>query len=512
MSDRHADRRRPSRSLLRHPDFLKLWTAETVCVFGTQVTQLALPIVAAVILNVTPFEFGLLTTIEFLPFILLSLPAGVWVDRLRRRPILIVGDLGRAIALASIPIAFAARRPDDLAALRRRLRQRLPDGLLRRRLPELPAVDRRARPARGGQLEAGDHAVRVADPGAGLAGVLIGAAAGAVRDAPRRAQLSWSRRSSCSGSGGPEPPVEPHDEATGPKPSMRQEIAVGLRYVTGHRWLRSIAATTGTSNFFGNVGGAILILFLVRERGLHAPSCIGFAFSIGSRRRPRSRRSSTSRLTKRLGVGRMLVLTVVGFSLSGLPVAIAPDSLIFARRRRVRVPGRVLQRRLEHQPGQPPPGDHAAPDAGQDERDDAVHRVGHDPDRRDHRRRPGRHHRPPRDDRGRRDRGLSPSSRSAVAPSAPDRRRVRRSDRLLDRVRQPRARCTRARSTRRSDPAASARARLWSTRHAGAAAGRPLERVRDVDRHGPLRPDALAHSSSIGMWTPRSRAISIACS
>src|SRR6266545_2964349 len=92
--------------LLRHHDFLKLWTAETVSVFGSQVTLLALPLVAATILNVTPFEFGLLGTIEFLPFILLSLPAGVWVDRLHRRPILIVGDLGRAIALSTIPIAF----------------------------------------------------------------------------------------------------------------------------------------------------------------------------------------------------------------------------------------------------------------------------------------------------------------------------------------------------------------------------------------------------------------------
>ncbi|MCI0582893.1 MAG: MFS transporter [Chloroflexi bacterium] len=96
----------PGPRLLRHPDFLKLWTAETVSVFGTQITLLALPLVAATILNVTPFEFGLLGTIEFLPFILLSLPAGVWVDRLRRRPILVIADLGRAVALATIPIAF----------------------------------------------------------------------------------------------------------------------------------------------------------------------------------------------------------------------------------------------------------------------------------------------------------------------------------------------------------------------------------------------------------------------
>src|SRR5690349_21127113 len=95
----------PSRSLLRHPDFLKLWTAETISVFGSAITQLALPIIAATVLNVTPFEFGLLATIEFLPFILLSLPAGVWVDRMRRRPILIAGDLVRAAALISIPVA-----------------------------------------------------------------------------------------------------------------------------------------------------------------------------------------------------------------------------------------------------------------------------------------------------------------------------------------------------------------------------------------------------------------------
>ena len=94
-------------NLLRHRDFLKLWTAQTVSVFGTQITLLALPIIAATILKVTPFEFALLSTIETLPFIFLSLPAGVWVDRLRRRPILIVGDIGRAVALTSIPVAFA---------------------------------------------------------------------------------------------------------------------------------------------------------------------------------------------------------------------------------------------------------------------------------------------------------------------------------------------------------------------------------------------------------------------
>ena len=98
---------RAPQSLLRNPDFLKLWTGQTVSVFGSQITNLAVPIVAALTLRVSPFQFGLLATFEFLPFVLVGLPAGVWVDRLRRRPILIVGDLGRAITLLSIPIAFA---------------------------------------------------------------------------------------------------------------------------------------------------------------------------------------------------------------------------------------------------------------------------------------------------------------------------------------------------------------------------------------------------------------------
>ena len=97
----------PTRSLLRHADFLKLWTAETISQFGTQVSLLAIPLVAVTLLEATPFEVAMLGTIEFLPFILFSLPAGAWVDRLRRRPILIAGDIGRALLLASIPVAYA---------------------------------------------------------------------------------------------------------------------------------------------------------------------------------------------------------------------------------------------------------------------------------------------------------------------------------------------------------------------------------------------------------------------
>ena len=84
---------------------MSLWGAETISQFGSQVTFLALPLVAILVLHETTFKVALLTTIEYLPFLLFALPAGVWVDRLRRRPILIVGDLGRAVALLSVPVA-----------------------------------------------------------------------------------------------------------------------------------------------------------------------------------------------------------------------------------------------------------------------------------------------------------------------------------------------------------------------------------------------------------------------
>ena len=96
----------PEGGLWRRSDFLKLWSAETVSQFGTQISQLALPLAAIDVLHASAFEVAALTTVEFLPFLLVSLPAGVWVDRLPRRPILIAGDLARAGLLASIPIAY----------------------------------------------------------------------------------------------------------------------------------------------------------------------------------------------------------------------------------------------------------------------------------------------------------------------------------------------------------------------------------------------------------------------
>ena len=98
----------PTGGLWRHRDFLKLWSAETISQFGSQVDDLAIGFVAIVVLDASAFEVALLGTLNFLPFILFTLPAGVWVDRLKRKPILIAGDFGRAALLATIPIAYVA--------------------------------------------------------------------------------------------------------------------------------------------------------------------------------------------------------------------------------------------------------------------------------------------------------------------------------------------------------------------------------------------------------------------
>src|SRR5580765_7876987 len=98
---------RPRGGLWGHADFLRLWTGQSISEFGSQVSALAIPWLAAVELHASPFEFSVLGLLGFLPFILFALPAGVWVDRLRRRPIMIVGDAARALLVGYIPVAWA---------------------------------------------------------------------------------------------------------------------------------------------------------------------------------------------------------------------------------------------------------------------------------------------------------------------------------------------------------------------------------------------------------------------
>jgi MFS family permease len=271
----------PRRSLWHHPDFLRLWTAETISQFGTQVSQLAIPLVAALILKVPPFEFALLGVLEFLPFILFSLPAGAWVDRLRRRPILIIGDLGRALSLASIPVAYALGGLTIwqlyMVGFVNGVLTVFFDVAYQSYLPSL--VDRDQILEGNSKLEVSRTIAQTAGPTVGGALVgLISAPFAIIMDSLSflgSAFFVWGIRSG-------EPTPDRHVDAHGvPREGLRREVAAGLRYVVGNRYLRSIAACTGSSNLFSNMAFATFLLFVVQDLHLE-PLMIGVVFGLGN--------------------------------------------------------------------------------------------------------------------------------------------------------------------------------------------------------------------------------------
>jgi hypothetical protein len=92
--------------LLRDPTYRRLWTSIMVSSLGGQVTMLALPLTAAVLLHATPTQMGLLTAMEIAPFVLFSLPSGVWLDRVRKLPVYIGGEVALALTVASVPLTW----------------------------------------------------------------------------------------------------------------------------------------------------------------------------------------------------------------------------------------------------------------------------------------------------------------------------------------------------------------------------------------------------------------------
>ena len=92
--------------LLRDATYRRLWTSILISSFGGQVTLLALPLTAAVLMHAAPTQMGLLTAAEIVPFVLFSLPTGVWLDRVRKLPVYVVGELSISFAVATVPVAW----------------------------------------------------------------------------------------------------------------------------------------------------------------------------------------------------------------------------------------------------------------------------------------------------------------------------------------------------------------------------------------------------------------------
>ncbi len=303
----------PRGDLWRHGDFVNLWAAQTVSQLGSQVSQLALPLVAILVLEASAFEVALLGTMEFLPFLLVALPAGVWVDRLPRRPILVVADLGRAAALLSVPLAAVG---GDLT-----IWQLYAVGLATGTLTVffdaayqsyLPALVERDQLVDGNsKLEASRSAAAVGGPG--LGGVLVGAVtapyailADAVSFLLSALLLLRIRQ--------PEPRPE-----RAPGSSLRRELVEGLRYVLGDPRWRSIVGYVGSVNFFTTSVWALLLVYAVRSLELSA-QLIGLVLAL-SNLGALAGAFAAGAISRRLGVGRTLVLSGI---LSGPPLLLIP--------------------------------------------------------------------------------------------------------------------------------------------------------------------------------------------
>jgi MFS family permease len=264
-------------SLWRHRQFMKLLTAETISQLGTQVTMIALPATAITTLHATAFQVGLLTACETAPFLVVGLQAGVWVDRMSRWRTLIVGDLGRAVVLGSVPLAAAfhvLRLPQlYVVAFAMGIFTVFFDVAYMSYLPTLVERD---------QLISGNAKLEISRSGAFVAGPAIGGWLVQLIQAPFAILVDAV---SYLGSAlfisrirAEEPPIETHE---GGRPSMKTQIGEGLRFVIGHPLLRPIAACTSISNLFNTMIVTLTILFGHRELGM-SYARLGTVFALGT--------------------------------------------------------------------------------------------------------------------------------------------------------------------------------------------------------------------------------------
>ncbi len=265
-----------SRSLWRHRDFLLLWGGQTVSEVGSSVTVLALPLLAVITLDASTFQVGLLTACTSLAFLLVALPAGAWVDRWRRKPVLVWGDLGRVVLLGSIPVAEAL----GVLGLPQLYVVALLSGVLtvffdvayQSYLPAL--VETEELVDANGKLGASQSFAQVAGPA--VAGVLVGAL-GAAYAVVVDAMSFLVSAGATAGIRRPEPPPPPRPRHR----RLRDEIREGLAFVVQHPILKRIVGCTATSNFFSSAYLAVEAVFLVRV--LHArPGVIGLVFSLAA--------------------------------------------------------------------------------------------------------------------------------------------------------------------------------------------------------------------------------------
>src|SRR5260370_14227041 len=270
----NAEAKVRSGGLWRHSGFVKLWIGQTISELGSRITREGLPLTAVLVLNATPFQMGLMTAVGAASALLFGLVAGVFVDGMRGRPIMIVADLARAAILLSIPIAAYC---DRLAMAQLYVVIALAgfftvffDVAYQTYLPSL--VERENLLEGNSKLAMSTAAAEIAGPSlTGLLVQLLTAPIAILFDA-----VSFLLSALCvSLIRKPEPAYQAPAIASHPK----QEVLAGLRFVVKHPMLRPLAGFFTTAFIFFGFVGPLYVLYAIRDLHL-GPAALGFAIAV----------------------------------------------------------------------------------------------------------------------------------------------------------------------------------------------------------------------------------------
>jgi MFS family permease len=299
--------------LHRQPLFLRFWSAQTISVFGDQVSALAIPLTAILVLHASAFEVGLLTAMTWLPHLVFALPAGVWIDaRPHRRRMMIAADLLRAAALATLPVAWwlGGLTIWQLLAVTFAVGALTVCFDLANVSFVLALVQRAQYVEAQGRMMTTRSLSYIAGPSvAGFLVQALGAPVALLADASSFLLSAFALR----GTKVKEPEVARPEE-----PSLKR-LAAGFRHLFGDALLRASLLCTSTINFFNFFLTAIFVLYASRTLGLSAGT-IGLVLGagavgalIGALVAPR--------VGRRIGIGRAVV---VGAILFPAPLALFP--------------------------------------------------------------------------------------------------------------------------------------------------------------------------------------------
>ena len=317
--------------LWRHHDFVRLWLGQTVGQFGNQITLLALPIIAISTLHISVFQVGLLSGVEFLPYPVLGLFVGVWVDRFKRRPILILCNLGRLVTLLTIPVAyiygflnlyqiFAVAGINGAIAV-------FYDVAYQSYLPSI--VDSNQLVEGNSKLQVSASAATVTGPS--IAGTLIGLLGAAISVVGDALGYLISVATIMSISRAERMPQNPRAGRGGDR--FLYQLKEGVDSIVRVPVFAAITGCSAMANFGNIVAQSVYLYFAVNALGL-TPVWIGVVGSAGGVGLLVGSLFAT-RVSERFGIGRALTFSIVaGFGWLGYPLALkfpaVPILMIFA--------------------------------------------------------------------------------------------------------------------------------------------------------------------------------------